>query len=412
MKNIISFLSVALVMTFAIAINFLVESISMTENIMLGAVTLTSGFRDSVLYHLKDIAKGSTPQLKLDPHGFLQMLYRFRKPEILGLNNSSGHRKTARVKYLQRFTVDFTDTAKSCDQTNQMAYQENTVDLSSTRQIAIHIPDETIARYNDEASRTVRLGQPSTDFMNEFMEQIMASANAILDGVSVDLLTTMSTSFGVNRRTGNANASTININSNMDTNVLNDGFTQILSDYAQNRERGRMQIVGNGLFHNWVLQNKMGVAGTNASGIDTRIQGNGFDFYYDLNTVNSWGADQIGVFAPDSVGIVEYMEYTGFKAGEKPGGSVFGTLPLPMQLDADNVPVMFDFQLKYYDCAETLTDAYYGTSLTVEKGYNLIISKQSGLYTIPDNAYRGTDVLNGNRGSYRYAITNSCESCA
>lgn len=376
------------------------------------AVTLNQGFRDSVLYHLKDIAKGATPQLKLDPHGFLAMLYKFRKPEVLRLDNSAGHRKTARVKYLQRLTQDFTDTSKSCTQTNMLPYQENTVDLSSTRQIAIYIEDETIARYNDEASRSVRLGLPATDFMNEFMEQIMASTNAILDGVSTDLLTTMSTSFGVNRRTGSANASTININSNMDTNVLNDGFTQILSDYAQNLEKGKMQIVGNGLFHNWVLQNKMGVAGVNGSGIDTRIQGNGFDFYYDLGTVNAWGADQIGVFAPDSVGIVEYLEYTGFKAGNK-GVSEFGTMALPMSgADGDNVPVLFDWQLKYYDCADTLTDAYYGSNLSVEKGYNLIISKQSGLYTIPDNAYRGTDVLTGNRGSYRYAITNNCETCA
>jgi hypothetical protein len=377
------------------------------------AVTLNQGFRDSVLYHLKDIAKDATPQLKLDPHGFLAMLYKFRKPEILGLNNSAGHRKTARVKYLQRFTQDFTDTTKSCDQTNTMAYQENTVDLSSTRQIAIYLEDETVARYNDDASRTVRLGLPATDFMNEFMEQIMASANAILDGVSTDLLTTMSTSFGVNRRTGNANATTININSNNDTNVLNDGLTQVFADYAQNRERGKLQIVGNGLLHNWVLQNAMGVAGNNASGIDTRIQGNGFDFYYDLGTVNAWGADQFGVFAPDSVGIVEYLEYTGFKAGAKPGGSTFGNLALPMNgVDGDNVPVMFDFQLKYYDCAETLTDAYYSTNLNVEKGYNLIISKQSGLYTIPDNAFRGTDVLSGNRGTYRYSATNTCESCS
>ncbi len=376
------------------------------------SVTLTSGFRNSILFHLKDIAKGATPQLKLDPHGFLSMLYKFRKPQMLGLNNEAGHKKTVRVKYLQRFTKDFTDTSKSCDQTNQMAYAENNVELSSTRQIAIHIPDETIARYEDDCSRTVVMGQPATDLMNEFMEQIIAGTNAIMDGVNEDLLTTMATSFGVNRVSGDANARTININANNDTNILTDGFTQMLSDYAQNREKGRMQIVGNGLMHNWALQNQMGVAGINASGIDTRIQGNGFDFFYDLNSVGTWGANQVGVFAPDSVGIVEYLEYTGFKAGKKAGASEFGTVVLPMEgVDGNNVPVAFDFQLKYYDCAETITDAYYGTPLVVEKGYNLIISKQSGLYTIPDNAYRATDVLNGNRGTYRYAITNTCETC-
>ena len=376
------------------------------------AINMTSGFRPSILHHLQDIAKGATPQLKLDPHGFLAMLYKFRKPQLLGLNNEAGHKKTMRVKYLQRFTKDFTDTSKSCDQTNQMAYTENNVELSSTRQLAIHIPDETIAQYEDDASRTVMMGQPATDIMNELMEQIIAGTNAIMDGVNDDLLTEMSTSFGVNRVNGVATAKTININANNESNILSDGFTQMLSDYAQNREKGRMQVVGNGLMHNWALQNQMGVAGINGSGIDTRIQGNGFDFFYDLGSVNTWGANQVGVFAPDSVGIVEYLEYTGFKAGKKAGASEFGTMVLPMQgIDGNNVPVSFDFQLKYYDCAETITDAYYGTNLTVEKGYNLIISKQSGLYTIPDNAYRGTDVLTGNRGSYRYAITNTCETC-
>ena len=374
------------------------------------SLTLTSGFRDSVLFHLKDVAKEATPQLKLDPHGFLSMLYKFKKPEILGLNNSAGHKKSVRVKYLQRLTQDFTDTTKDCEQTNVMPYNENNVELSSTRQIAIYIEDETIARYNDEASMTVRLGLPATDFMNEFMEQIMASANAILDGVSTDLLTTMSASFGVNRSNGLSTAKTININANNDVNVLNNGITQMLADYQVNRGKGRPQIVGNGLMHNWMIQNGA-VAGANGFGLDTRIQGAGFDFYYDLGTVNAFGANQVGVFEPNAVGIVEYLEYTGFKAGVKPGGSTFGNLLLPMAgVDGDNVGVSFDFQLKYYDCAQTLTDAYYGTSLSVEKGYNLIISKQCGLYTIPDNAYRGTDVLSGNRGSYRYALTNTSES--
>ena len=157
------------------------------------AVNMTSGFRPSILHHLQDIAKGATPQLKLDPHGFLAMLYKFRKPQLLGLNNEAGHKKTMRVKYLQRFTKDFTDTSKSCDQTNQMAYTENNVELSSTRQLAIHIPDETIAQYEDDASRTVMMGQPATDIMNELMEQIIAGTNAIMDGVNDDLLTEMST---------------------------------------------------------------------------------------------------------------------------------------------------------------------------------------------------------------------------
>ena len=69
--------------------------------------------------------------------------------------------------------------------------------------------------------------------------------------------------------------------------------------------------------------------------------------------------------------------------------------------------VEFDAQLKYFDCPTVLNDDYYGTkgTITVDKGFSLIITKQFGLFTI-DQAYRATDRLNGNRGSYRYNFTN------
>ena len=54
-------------------------------------------------------------------------------------------------------------------------------------------------------------------------------------------------------------------------------------------------------------------------------------------------------------------------------------------------PVNFDAQLKYDDCGGTYTDAYSGQSVSLEKGYNLILSKTFGLYQIPADAYRMED---------------------
>lgn len=375
------------------------------------AVTLGEGYAPYLLAHLKNLAGQSTPMMKLEPAGFMNLLMSQNKPQILRLNNGAGHRKTVQYTFKQRFTRDFVDTSKSCDNTNQQLRLEGSVDLASTRQAAIHLPDELVARYEDEASKTVRLGQPATDFMNEHVQDLISFTSPFIEAVDRDLLTLAVANMGVNRSTGNANAKTININQDSSNNQLADGITEMLYDYRFNGGKGRPHIVGGGLMERFQIQQM--AKGMNQAGIDTRPFASSFNWYFDNNVEDLAGANQVLVYEPDAVQLVEYLEYTGYKAGPKPGGSTFGVLPLPTQLQGSQevMPMLVDFQLRYNDCPETVTDAYYGTSLTLEKGYNLIISKQTGLHTIPDNAYRATDFLNGNRGSYRYQITNNCETC-
>jgi hypothetical protein len=223
-------------------------------------------------------------------------------------------------------------------------------------------------------------------------------------------MTTAVANIGVNRRTGLNTAATININRATDNLLLNDGLTEILSDYKINGGSGMPQIFGSGLFFNYMLQQKSKSA--DQSGYNSAIEAAGLKFYHDMQAAGILGANEIVVAQPNSLQWVEYMHYTGFKAGVKPGASQFFTLPLPVQMGTDVIPVLFDVQLRYNDCAETFTDAYYGTALSLQKGYNLIISKHSGLFTIPADAYRATDLLTGNRGTLRYEITNACDVCA
>lgn len=374
-----------------------------------GAVTLGQGFAPYLLAHLKNLNPVSNPMMKLEPAGFLNLLLRQSRPRDLRLNTDNGHRKSVQYTFKQRFTKDFVDTSKSCDQTNQQLRLEGSVDLSSTRQIAIHLPDETVARYEDEASRTVMVGQPSTGMMDELVYDLISATSAIVEAIDEDLLTLAVAAVGTNRVTGSNAAKAINLNQDTNNNQLNDGITEIMHDYKRNQGKGKAQMIGSGLMEAFHMQQV--AKGLAQNGIDTRVLANTHDWYYDLNAADILGDNQVLVYEPDAVQLVEYMEYTGFKAGVKPGGSTFGVLPLPMMMGNEILPMMFDFQLRYNDCPETVTDAYYGTSLTLQKGYNLIISKQTGLHTIPDNAYRGTDVLNGNRGSYRYSVTNNCETC-
>lgn len=371
---------------------------------------MANGFRPYLLKHLMEIAGTATPQFKMDPQGFLNFLQSQKKPSVLRLNNAAGHKESVQVKYRQRWTKDFVTSGVDCDVANVPSYQETSVDLTSTSAFSIYIPDETIARYEDEASKTVMVGQPATDFMNEFLEEIYAGANAILSKLNSDLLTTLSSQIGVNRRTGVVGPASLNLNKNAETNNLTDGMTLLLSDYKLNGFSGTPQIIGGGLFANFMWQ--QAAKGLDSTGLNTAIQAAGAKFYYDLDVASIYDPNIIIVAEPDSIQMVEYLKYTGFKAGTKPGGSTFGTLTLPMLNGTEVMPVDFDFQLKYNDCSKTITDSYYEQSSAVEPGYQLIISKSAGLFTIPDNAYRAGDPLVGNRGTLIYDVTNECDNCA
>jgi hypothetical protein len=373
-------------------------------------MTLNQGFRSYLLRHIRSIVgDATTPQFKIEPLGFLNMLQSSKKPSVLRLNTDAGHQNSVQVKYKQRWTKDFVSTGIDCDTTNVSAYRETAVNLSSTRAFAIHIDDETIAKYEDDASRTVMVGQPATGMMNEFLEDIYSAANAILSAVNTDLLTTLSANIGINRRTGANTASTLNINKNSTVDDLSLGLTLLLADYKLNGGSGTPQVVGGGLFSNFAWQQAAKSAAQN--GLDTAVQFANLKFYYDNDVPTVFAANNIVVFQPDSVQIVEYLMNTGFKAGAK-GTSIFGTLMLPMFMGAEVIPVEFDFQLKYVDCATTMTQEYYGDTITVQRGWNLILSKQCGLFTIPSDAYRAGDPLAGNRGTLLYNVTNTCDDCA
>ena len=370
------------------------------------ALSLGQGFAPYLLKSIADIAKENNPQYKLEPFGLLNLLQAQGSKREVQLNDDSGHKKTIRVKQKQRLTKDFTDTTKSCDQTNVIPVFETDVDINVIRQIAIYRNDEQMAAFMNDATESVSLGTPATPIMRELFDDILASANAILDGVNSDLWTLAAANIGVNRRTGVNTATTINLSLATTTNPLSDGETQILADYKNNGGIGRPQVVGSGLMYNYFLQQAF-KTGFQSNGIDTKIAAGMFDFYHDLQAASSLGSNQVIVYQPNAVQLVEYMEYTGFKAGVKPGASTFFTMLLPTQNNFGVSGVEFDVQLKYADCPQTLTDAYYGTSLSLQKGWNIIISKQCGLWTIPAASYRATDVLNGNRGSLRYTITNA-----
>jgi hypothetical protein len=365
---------------------------------------LGQGFRPYLLSHIANICKDATPQYKIEPDGFLNFLQMQDKPKFLRLNTEGGHKLQAQVKYKQRWTKEFVGTSIDCGVTNVPSYRETSVDLTSTRAIVLNFEDERIAQYEEDASTMRSAGSPPTDFMNEILDEIMTAASALLQAVNVDLQTTFSTKIGVNRTTGNNATRAININ--QDTNILQltNGFNEMLADYTKNGGSGVPEIIGSGIFYNWMLNQAS--KSTDQSGVNSSIQARGVRFHHDLNFASTFGTNQIIWAQPNSVQIVEYLRNKGFKSGLR-GTSTFGTILLPVQTAAGIMDVEFDYQLRYNDCAQTLTDQYYGSTILIQPGFNLMLSKQCGLFTIPSDAYRSTDPLTGNRGTLRYTISNS-----
>jgi len=368
---------------------------------------MATGFCPYLLQDISEVTKNASPMYKIQPNGFTGMLLQAGSPGIIRNDSYNGHKKTVQIKYMQRATVAQTDTALSCDATLLNAYTEATVSVGNIRQYSFMVEDETMAAYCDSASSRVQAGSMPTGVASEVLSQVFNGANAIIHGVNRDVLGLLT--WGKNVVTGLNTATTLNISKDLAVQSLTSGVTQLLSDYKKNYLTNRPQVVGQGLFLNFTLQQPF--ASPNIYGIDSKIATGSFDFWNDSDFDTVIGTNQVGVFEPNSIQLVEYLKYQGFKAGVF-GTDTFGTITLPMYTATEVVPVKFDIQLRYHACETTLTDAYTGQSFTAQKGWQVILSKNFGLFQIPADAYRSEDAARSVNGALRYAVTNTCDTCS
>lgn len=367
------------------------------------------GFAPYLLKSISEIALENDPQMVLDPAGGFNLLNTQKAAQVVSLSPANnGHRKTVQVKYQQRATPQQIAETISCDNVIVPMYNEASVTIDMVNQLGIYIPDETIAKYMDDASASVAVGQPSTPFMREFLFSVMTSTNALIQALDVKILTKLASNVGVNVVSGNNTATSINLPLNTTVNPLGNGITKVLTDYQKNGFKGRPQVVGAGLFWDYLTQQP--AKGLDYAGVDTRIQAARFDFFPDLNVDTIFAPNQVLVVAPNSIQRVDYITNRGFRAGLK-GTSYFFTIDLPMQIGSDIIPITFDAQLKYIDCATELIEAYTGDTITADRGWALFINKQMGLFQVPNDAYQASDRLSGVNGSLLYEFTNDCENC-
>lgn len=373
------------------------------------AFTTGQGFMPYFLRDFKNIMpEGTVPQLKVDYKGLLKHLTESGYKRVLNEGQTGAQLQQQQIKFKPRFTAAQTTTTDSCTVTVNQGYNEVPVNLTNARYFAVCLDDRTVQQYMDESISGIQNGALLQGAGGEIYNEILRSGNAICEAVNQDLWPLLTPAVGTNRRSGNK-GDNINVTLNSNNFVLTDGFPQIFSDIKQNlfsSVNGKYTMIGSGLMENYM--GSAGMLGMNQAGLANNLGLNKLNFLLDQDAPALLGTNQVLLVDDGAIQLVEFMRYTGAYAGFK-GTSTFGTIPLPMQMNNAEVKnVWFDYQLRYSDCPTNFTDSYYGTTIALNRGWNIILSKQFGLFTIPSYMYSNPgDPMNGNTGIIKYTITNS-----
>lgn len=363
--------------------------------------------------------------MKITPSGFLQMLVenspRLQVTDINGiaipgqgpgikLSTVGGHIRSLTVKHLPRIIASQIQTADDCDNDQIFSYSEQEIRTAYFRSFSFFVDWGRVELYEKEASNPASLGNPAYAAINEVVEQLMHVVNGLI--VSMDTALLGGVTWGANANNGGlATALAININQDSQVFDLNNGLIRILRDARVNEVVGDVILVGNGLMDSFMVSRQ--AIGQAQNGLNlSALPVSGFRWYHDIQSATSWGANQVGAFAKNNIGLVDIDRYIAWKTGRF-GTSHFATIALPVVTPSNGGQVMFTFnlQIREHDCPQdNFPDGYANTS--VDRGYQIIVSKRFGLWQMPGTTVQGGDRLSGVNGAFRYTISNDCEPCA
>jgi hypothetical protein len=378
---------------------------------------MANGYCPALLRHIEDVAGGNSPGRKMHISGFTKMLFCCQNSSVSPINDglqSNSHRRTLTVVYRERPTLDVVQDEDTCDVNRIPVKKEWTLPNLLHKQTSFFIPDDEIKQYCDEFSQSVAVGQPATTMMREHYNLFVESANILLKAINQELVTEMAAQFGNNTTTGGAGGKVININRAGQQMQLNDGIIALLSDLRDNELCDEPCIVGGGNFSAYDIARMASCC--SSAGVDAGRLGLP-PFWFDKDTQDIWGANTIGVFAKGSVKFISYNKYLGAFGGVK-GNSIFFTAPFPVDEFAGCADMLqclrdlrLDVQMRYIDCPTQITVNGAGDPVTVNRGWQVILSKDFQLWAQPLNAYAAGDELESTNGTLLYYVDNDCVDC-
>jgi len=372
---------------------------------------MANGYCPALLAHIQDVAEGNAPGKKIHLAGFLKMLFCCQNSSVSPINQGNldtGHYRGLTVKYRQRPTDVHVDDEDSCEVNRIPSYNEWNVPVLLFRKTSFFISDNEIAQYCEDASAKANLGgKAPSGFMKEHYELFVEHANILLKSVNTALVNLMATKFGKNIVTGSASPTTINIKPTGANLELDAGIIKLLADIRDNEICDEPCLVGGGLMANYDMARIAQCC--SAAGVDASRFGIP-QFMYDRTTQEQWGLNTFGVFAKGSVKLLSRNVYVGNFAGQK-GNSVFFNVPFPVaEFNCVDMAeclndLAIDIQMRYIDCPTEVD--LNGQPTTVNRGWQVILSKRFNLWVQPTNAYSTGDPLDGSNGTLIYRVTNN-----
>lgn len=350
------------------------------------------GFVQALLVNISAIAGLNDPQYKVTPVGFLQML--LENPVTAKISNAKqineGLERELKVRYMQRGLESEVTEKDDCETPIGATWKETTIGRPLYNKIGIFISDEEMRKWQSEANKTIVTGTPGGPLMVGLYEVMLVKLNGLIQKINSSLLSAQATKWGKNIAIGDNSPGTLNFGNSLD---MNDGIMKLITDCQLNEIAGEPVVVGNGIINAWQLTQQR------KTGVDAQGFGSAnIKYYNDINSVSKWGANHFGVFAPGYTGMVDFNKNVGAYAGVK-GGSIFFTLPVPVQLaNGTLTSLVLDAQLKYEDCP------IYNDSgdKIADRGWKLILSKSYGLFNSPDNMFATGDRMDGFNGALHY----------
>jgi hypothetical protein len=368
---------------------------------------MSQGFCPALLTSINDVAEGNAPGRKMQIAGFLAMLFCCQNSLVNPVNSGfdGPNIRPLTVSYTKRPVVSQVSSTDDCNVDRIPSYLEWTLPNLGFKKSSFFIDDATMAQYCADFASSRQAGRPPTTVMREVYERMYETANVVMRAINQDLVTQMLTRFGVNVTTGQSHGKVINVDQDGAKFVLDNGIIDMLRDIQENEICGDPCLVGGGLWSAWNASQLLQCC--NAAGMDFSKTGLP-KFFFDKDTQQIWGPDTAGLFAPGSVKFIGRNAYQGWGAGPK-GTSFFTMLPMPVEVFSCNADdclrdLIFDMQMRYIDCPTTLTVA--GNSQSVNRGWQVIISKRYALWVQPADAYQTTDPLYDTNGTLMYYLTN------
>lgn len=380
---------------------------------------MANGFVPYLLTSLKNLVQQQYAGFKIQPAGLTQALLENTPPSIrvssvngvevggtpgIKLNNIGGHIRTVQVKHLPRILSSQVQTADDCVNDIMFSYNESGINAPRYASLSFFVDWSRVEYYENESSRAVSLGNPGYAGISEIEEQLLHCANGLISAVDDQLL--QDVNWGANTGNGNLNtAQIINIDNDATVFDLSNGMTKVLADARLNEVVGSPIIVGGGLMDNFMIS-KSAITAANAIQFNQLPSAN-FKYYFDIQSQTRWGANQFGVFAPGTIAFVDIDRYVAWKT-RKFGNSWFATVEIPVVSPATgaSTTMTFNMQVIEQDCPETSFPDGYST-ITRDRGYQIILSKRYGLWQMPGNTVQQADRLMGVNGAFRYTLTNS-----